>query len=298
MRGFFLSNIYIYTQMVICIAGLGLIGGSLAKDLKQRGFASRIIGVESNPAHRRLALKQGLVNEIAGLEEAVKAADLIILATPVDAIRQILPKVLDMVKGTNKVVTDTGSTKLCLANITRDHPGRKNYVAAHPMAGTEHSGPRAAINGLFDNKCAIICDGEKSDQASLDLVNSMFGILNMHVILMNSSLHDISAAYVSHISHIASFALSICVQEKEKNEHNILSMAGGGFSSTVRLAASKAETWTPIFEENAEPVLEALDAYIGQLLSFRKHIAGGDTKNITRMIHQANLIQQVINKHP
>lgn len=283
--------------MNICITGLGLIGGSMAKDLKQRGFAQHIIGVDNNARHRELARANGLADEITSLEDAVHMADLIILATPVDAIRQALPRVLDMVKGTRKVVTDTGSTKSCLANITRNHPGRGHYVAAHPMAGTEHSGPQAAISGLFDNKCAIICDREKSDKESLDVVNRMFKVLNMQVIHMNAARHDVHAAYVSHISHIASFALSICVQEKEKNEKHIASMASGGFTTTVRLAASASGTWTPIFEENAEPVLEALDAYIDQLLSFRKHIAGRDTKSISRLIHQANTIQQVISKH-
>ena len=280
--------------MVVCIAGLGLIGGSMAMDLRSRGFARQIIGVEPNVFHREVALKKGLVDEVLELAEGVKKADLIILATPVDVLLQLLPRVLDMVEGTGKVVTDTGSTKLQLASLSDKHPGRKNYVAAHPMAGTEQSGPSAALNGLFDNKCVILCDAEKSDVTAVRLVEKMYGVLRMEIIHMQSPSHDVSAAYVSHISHIASFALSLCVQEKEQNEKRIFSLAGGGFSSTVRLAASASSMWTPILSENATPVLEALDSYIHQLLTFRENIASRDTGKLSKMIAEANKIQQII----
>ncbi len=281
--------------MNICIAGLGLIGGSMATDLKKRGFARHITGVDSNARHCEIALKKGLVDDIAGLQEGVKRADLIILATPIDVIQQLLPEVLDLTGDTEKVVTDTGSTKAGLAAITATHPRRGQYVAGHPMAGTEHSGPLAAISGLFDKKCVIICDREQSDINALGLVEKMYNTLNMQVINMQSAPHDISAAYVSHISHIASFALSLCVQEKEHNEKRIFSLAGGGFTSTVRLAASAASMWTPILSENSTPIIEALDAYIDQLSMFRNHIAKRDSSQINQMIASANKIQEIIN---
>ncbi|TVR40218.1 MAG: prephenate dehydrogenase [Bacteroidia bacterium] len=281
--------------MIICITGLGLIGGSMATDLKRRGFARHIIGVDNNTSHCEVALQKGLVDEVLGLDEGVKKADLIILSTPVDVLLELLPLVLDLVAGSGKVVTDTGSTKLKLGSLVNSHPGRKCFVAGHPMAGTEQSGPSAAISGLFDNKCVILCDPEKSDIKALNLVERMYSALNMEIIYMQSSSHDVSAAYVSHISHIASFALSLCVQEKEQNEKRIFSLAGGGFSSTVRLAASASSMWTPILSENAPPVLEALDAYIHQLSLFRDNIASRDISKLNHLIGEANKIQQIIN---
>ncbi len=281
--------------MNICIAGLGLIGGSMATDLKKRGFARHITGVDSNEKHCDIALKKGFVDEVAGLRQGVTKADLVILATPIDVIQDLLPEVLDLAGNTQKVVTDTGSTKKGLTAIAEGHPNGRHYVAGHPMAGTEYSGPLAAISGLFDKKCVIICNRQQSDINALSLVEKMYDALNMQIIHMQSDVHDVSAAYVSHISHIVSFALSNCVQEKERNEKRIFSLAGGGFTSTVRLAASAASMWTPILLENATPVLEALDAYIAGLSDFRKHIANHDSDRLNEMITEANKIQQIIN---
>lgn len=281
--------------MKICIVGIGLIGGSLAIDLRNRGFAKTIIGVDSNPHHATIAKHSKLVDDIDTLENAVARADLIILSTPIDSIKKMLPAILDMVADTNKVVTDMGSTKAGMATLVENHPNRKQYVAAHPMAGTEYSGPLAAIGKLFDYKCAIICDKHRSSPKALKVVKKMFDTLNMRVIYMNANEHDISAAYVSHISHISSFALSLCVLEKEKDEKRILSLASGGFASTVRLAKSSAEMWTPVFEQNATFVLEVLDTYIEKLKLFRKHIENNDHQGITDLILEANKIQKVLN---
>lgn len=280
--------------MNVCIVGMGLIGGSMAIDLKQRGFAHHIIGVDNNPVHRKVASRKRLADEMLSLEEGVRAADLIILATPLDVIQELLPLVLDRTNGSQQVVTDTGSTKGCLVSAVAGHPNRHQYVPGHPMAGTEQSGPLAAFSGLFDNKCVILCDREQSDTHALSLTEKMYQCLNMQVIHMQSDAHDVSAAYVSHISHIASFALSSCVQEKERNEKHLLSLAGGGFTSTVRLAASDSSMWTPIFTRNSKPVLEALDAYIRHLSLFRDQIARQDSQGIHEMIRAANKIQEII----
>ncbi len=281
-------------MLTVAVAGPGLIGGSMALDMRTRGFAKHIIGVEENRAHQRLCLKRGLVDEFASLETAVGLADLVILATPVDVIRQILPAVLDLTLGNPTVVTDTGSTKACILDTIKDHPNRPRFVAGHPMAGTEYSGPDAAISGLFDQKCAIICNAGDSNPEALAMVEEMYRVLRMQVIRMEASQHDVSAAYVSHISHIVSFALSLCVQEKEQNEKRIMSLAGGGFASTVRLAASASSTWAPIFLENAPPVLEALDAFMGYLQQFRNQIALNDREKISQLIQQANNMQKII----
>ncbi len=280
--------------VTICIAGLGLIGGSLAIDLRTRGFASHIIGVENNHQHAAIAELSGMVDETLDLDNAVNRSDLIILATPVDVITKILPGVLDKIGGTNKVVTDMGSTKVSICELVGDHPNRRHYVAAHPMAGTEHSGPLAATSKLFDHKCAIICDSEKSAAFALEEVEKMFDALNMQLIMMESREHDISAAYVSHISHISSFALSLCVLEKEQNEKRLLSLAGGGFTSTVRLAKSSAEMWAPVFEQNESNVLEVIDTYIEKLQQFKTHIANKDTAGVRELIMKANEIGKII----
>lgn len=273
---------------------MGLIGGSMAIDLRKRGFASRIIGVESDRQHAAIATLGGLADEIDTLENAVERADLIVLATPVDAIETLLPSVLDLVGGTQKTVTDMGSTKAGLSRLVKHHPNRSHYVAAHPMAGTEFSGPLAAVSKLFDYKCAIVCDKEQSASFALRTVRKLFKALNMRVIHMNSEEHDMSAAYVSHISHISSFALSLCVLEKEKDKKRILSLAGGGFASTVRLAKSSAEMWVPVFQQNNTYVLEVLNTYIEKLELFREYIAKNQKEPVKELIREANKIQKIL----
>ncbi len=280
--------------MKIAIVGIGLIGGSMALDLKKRGFATTVTGVDNNPQHANIALLSGLVDEIDTLDNAIDKSDLIILSTPIDSIKLLLPRVLDKISGTGKVVTDTGSTKAGLAKRVAAHPARKQYVAGHPMAGTEFSGPMAAMSRLFDYKSAIVCDKEKSDPNALKTVEMMYEKLQMKIIYMNSQEHDVSAAYVSHISHISSFALSLAVLEKEKNENKILSLASGGFASTVRLAKSSADMWVPVFEQNATNVLEVLDTYMEKLGQFREAIRNGNHEYITSLIEEANKIRKIL----
>ena len=248
--------------MTIAIVGIGLIGGSLMIDLRKRGFTDRIIGVESNLQHSNIAQLCGLVDETDSLENAVDRSDLIILSTPVNTIWKMLPGILDRIDGTSKVVTDMGSTKGKIGRVVKNHPARGRYVALHPMAGTEFSGPLAAIGKLFDYKNAIICDPELSDRDALGLAEEMLDVLNMKKVYMNSRDHDVHVAYVSHISHITSFSLALSVLDKEKEEKNITTLAGGGFESTVRLAKSSSETWAPIFLENSKYIIEVLDNYI------------------------------------
>jgi prephenate dehydrogenase len=280
--------------MNVGIIGIGLIGGSLALDLRKRGFASRVTAVESNPRHAETALGIGLVDEVCDLGKMVAQSDLIILACPIDNIKSMLPELLDLVGGTSKTVTDMGSTKAGMGKLVEAHPNRMHYVAAHPMAGTEHSGPTAAQENLFDHKCTIICDSEKSSREALSVVLDMFRVLNMTPIFMDVEEHDVSAAYVSHISHISSFALSLCVLQKEKDHGRILSLAGGGFESTVRLAKSAADTWVPVFEQNAAFVLEVLNTYIDTLQTFKTHIENQNSSGIRDLILEANKIKKIL----
>jgi prephenate dehydrogenase len=281
--------------MTITVVGVGLIGGSLMVDLRKRGFADKIIGVDTNLHHQNIALLCGLVDENETLETAIDKSDLIILATPVNSNCSMLPGILDRISGTSKVVTDMGSTKASIAKISKNHPARGRYVAVHPMAGTEYSGPLAAIGKLFDYKTAIICDRELSDPDALTTIEKMLDLLNMHKVYMNSSDHDVHVAYISHISHITSFSLALSVLEKEHEEQNILTLAGGGFESTVRLAKSNGETWAPIFLENAQFILEVMDTYIDKMNSFRKMISDKDINGLKALMEEANKIRKILN---
>ncbi len=278
--------------MTVTIIGLGLIGGSMALDLKAKRFADRIIGVDNNPRHRDLALEKGLVDESKSLHSGIKEADIIVLAVPVDAIKDLLPLVLDYV--THQAVTDMGSTKGELVDAVKDHTNRGNYVPSHPMAGTEFSGPEAAIHGLFAKKVGIICDMADSNPKALEAITNLYMALNMRLVFMTSREHDHHAAYVSHISHLTSFALALTVLEKEKNEKNIFNLASGGFDSTVRLAASAASMWVPIFTQNRSNVVEVMDTYIEKMTELKEAIAAEQENKVTDLISEANIIQKTL----
>jgi len=281
--------------MTIAVVGIGLIGGSLMVDLRKRGFATKIIGVDTSVHHQNIALLCGLVDENDTLENAIEKSDLIVLTTPVNSNCKMLPGILDKIQGSSKIVTDMGSTKGSIAEISKNHPARGRYVAVHPMAGTEYSGPLAAIGKLFDYKTAIICDRELSDPDALLTIEKMLDILNMHKVYMNSSDHDVHVAYISHISHITSFSLALSVLEKEQEEQNILALAGGGFESTVRLAKSNSETWAPIFLENSKYILEVMDTYIEKMNLFRKKISEKDMTGLKELMEEANKIRKILN---
>ena len=281
--------------MIIGIVGLGLIGGSMAIDLKRRGFAQTVIGVEAEPVNASAALTRGLVDRVTALEECVGRCDIVIIAVPVGAAHSLLPKVLDLLPAdSDKVVIDVCSTKEHLVESVRNHPSRKHYVATHPMAGTEYSGPWAAMSGMFDGHACIICDTEDSCPEAVGKVEALYDTLNMRVIRMDSSNHDVHTAYVSHISHVTSFALALTVLEKEKDEKHIFDLASGGFSSTVRLAKSSPDMWTPILKQNRDNVLHVMDTYIEKMNAFRQAIADCDEESIRSLIDEANRIRRII----
>ena len=283
--------------MKVGIIGLGLIGGSMAIDLKRKGFADQILGVEAEPVNASAAEKIGLVDRIVSLDECVRQSDLVVLAVPVGAAVRMLPELLDKIGesgDTDKVVMDVCSTKEHLARNVKYHPCRRQYVASHPMAGTEYSGPWAAMPGLFDGHACIVCDSEESSQKAVRMVEDLYDVLNMRMIYMNSSSHDMHAAYVSHISHVTSFALALTVLDKEKDEKHIFDLASGGFSSTVRLAKSSPEMWTPILSQNRENVLHVIDTYVEKMLAFRKAIDEGDDEAVRELIEDATRIRRII----
>jgi prephenate dehydrogenase len=281
--------------MTITIIGLGLIGGSLALSLRQHGLADRLLGVENNPAYARRALELGLVDEIgADLAAAVAPADLVIVAVPMDAMLTVLPQVLDLITD-QQLVIDVGSTKGNLLAAVAEHPRRGRFVAVHPMAGTEYSGPDAAIRGLFEGKTVVVCDAEASDPDAVATVETLFQALPMRVLRLGAADHDLHTAYVSHISHLTSFALALTVLEKEqRGEQRIFDLAGGGFASTVRLAKSAPATWVPIFRQNRENVLDVLDEHLHQLNKLRELLVQEDYPGLTAQLEQANAIRKII----
>ena len=286
--------------MKVGIVGLGLIGGSMAIDLKRRGFADEIIGVEAEPVNAAAAEKIGLVDKVVSLAECIRESDVVVLAVPVGAAVKMLPQVLDGFQkaedeeSAGKVVMDVCSTKEHLARSVKYHPMRRSYVATHPMAGTEYSGPWAAMPGLFDGHACIICDSEESSPKAVRVAEQLYSSLNMRTIYMNSSNHDVHTAYVSHISHVTSFALALTVLDKERDEKHIFDLASGGFSSTVRLAKSSPDMWTPILSQNRENILHVMDTYIEKMNAFRNAIADGDEDAVRSMIEDANRIRRII----
>ncbi len=266
-------------------------------DLKRRGFADKVLGVEVDPVGAEAAAKMGLADEVVDFETCVRDSDLVIIAVPVGTAIKMLPKVLDIFgerPEKKQIVIDTCSTKEKIVRNVKYHPMRGRYVPSHPMAGTEYSGPWAAMPNLFDGRACIFADQEDSDPAALATVERLFNTLNMRPIFMSSEQHDVHTAYVSHISHVTSFALALTVLDKEKDERHIFDLASGGFSSTVRLAKSSAEMWVPILTQNRDNVLQVMDTYIGKMQAFRDAIAGYDEEKTASLIHEANKIKRIL----
>ncbi len=282
--------------MRIGIIGIGLIGGSLGKDLKKAYSGLHITGLDTNQTHSETALKLGIIDEI-GDEDALKEADIIFLTIPVDAAVISLPRLLDVVQD-EALIIDAGSTKALICSTVAEHPKRRNFLACHPIAGTEFSGPTAAIEGLFEGKTNIICEVEKTAFKLQEKALEMFRTLGMRIRYMNPEAHDKHIAYVSHLSHISSFMLGKTVIEKEKNERDIFDMAGSGFESTVRLAKSSPAMWTPIFDQNKENVIETLEEYIQNLEAFKQKLKDDDLEGLYKDMQDTNKIKEILKGIP
>jgi len=277
----------------LCIVGVGLISGSFAIALKEKGYAKHVIGVSRTEASQKKALELGFIDEALPLEEAVKKSDFIYVAIPVDVTVPVMQQVMDLVND-KQIVVDAGSTKHVLCEALKDHPMRKRFVATHPMWGTEYSGPEAAIKDAFKGRACVICEKEKSDSKAVELVETIYKELGMNLVYMDSAAHDMHAAYVSHISHITSFALANTVLEKEKEEDAIFQLAGGGFESTVRLAKSNPAMWVPILMQNKENVLDVLNEHIAQLRKFKACLEKENYAYLQELMENANRIRKII----
>ena len=277
---------------VIAVVGLGLIGGSFAFAAKAKGLASHVIGIDNNTEHQKQALELAIVDEILPLDEAILKSELIVLAVPVNAVTSMLPGILDKVD--QQVVIEMGSTKESVVKVVEHHAKRGRFVATHPMWGTEYSGPQAAQKDAFINKAVIICDAANSDADALHQIEELYKTIGMNLVYMDAVAHDLHAAYVSHISHITSFALANTVLEKEKEDDAIFELASGGFESTVRLAKSNPSMWVPIFKQNRENVLDVLNEHISQLRKFKSCLEKENYEYLQELIEHANGIKRIL----
>ena len=280
--------------MKLGIIGLGLMGGSFALDFKSIYPKSKIFGLDKSKKNENRALELGLIDELITLEQLSKV-DVVLVAIPVDKSLEELPKILNSVHK-DTLVFDVGSTKLPICEALLNHPNRKNFLATHPMAGTEFSGPNAAVEGLYLNKNNIVCDIEKTNPKIYKKALRIFKMLNMNIIKMDSKSHDVHVAYVSHLSHISSFMLGKTVIEKEKNEKNIFDLAGSGFESTVRLAKSSPATWTPIFLQNKNNLVLAINEYISNLNQIKEMIEENNYSTLSSVLNNTNRIKQILIK--
>lgn len=273
-----------------------MIGGSFAKDVKRLHPEAEIIGVDKSEAHLEEALQLGII-DTKGNYDSLVAADMVYLSIPVNVLVSELPGILDAA-GEETVVMDAGSTKRLICEQVADHPKRRNFMACHPIAGTEFSGPTAALEGLYAGKTMIICEVEKTAFKLQEKALAIFQDIGMRIRYMNPEAHDKHIAYVSHLSHISSFMLGKTVIEKEKNERDIFDMAGSGFESTVRLAKSSPDMWTPIFEQNKDNVVETLEEYIQNLTAFKQLILDNDFEQVHQEMSNTNKIKQILKGIP
>ncbi|MBE6204901.1 MAG: prephenate dehydrogenase [Alistipes sp.] len=279
--------------MKATIIGLGLIGGSFALSLKDKGFCDEVMGITRSERSAQKALERGLVDRIVTMDEALEKSDLIVLATPVDTIALMATKILNRIRP-NQILMDMGSTKQELCETTMMHPNRGRLVATHPMWGTENSGPEAAVHNAFAGRTVVICERERSDKDAVEMVEKIYHALGMPIRYMSAEDQDMHCAYVSHISHITSFALALTVLEKEREEEHIFDLAGGGFESTVRLAKSLPQTWAPIFLENKYNVLDVLREHIHQLQILRRMLERDDREGLIEAMQRANKIRDIL----
>ena len=302
-------------RTTVGIIGLGLIGGSMAIDLKRRGFAQTVLGVEKDPVAAEAAKTIGLVDRVVPFQECIEKADIIVVAVPVGTAVKLVPDILDRLAtlaealpgaapvwanapgsdtSSDKIVIDVCSTKTQICHAVKYHPRRRQFVATHPMAGTEYSGPWAAQPGLFDGRACIFADTEESAPWALKTIEDLYAALNMRPVFMNAEQHDVHTAYVSHISQVTSYALALTVLDKEKDEKHIFDLASGGFASPVRLAKSNADMWVPILTQNHDNVLHVIDTYIEKMKEFRDAVSKYDEARLRELIAEANRIKKIL----
>ena len=280
----------------VAIIGVGLIGGSWALALKKHFSDITILGADNNQSHLEEALRLGLIDKAVDLDAAAQS-DIVFVSIPVGAASEVILSLLDKV-GEHTLIMDAGSTKSALCQSISDHPNRSHFLAAHPIAGTEFSGPAAAKSDLFDGKLMILCEIEKTAIRLQENILTAFQKIGMRLRYMDPESHDKHLAYVSHLSHVSSFMLGKTVMDKEADDRNIFDLAGSGFASTVRLAKSSPEMWGPIFLQNKEHLSHTLEAYISNLQKFKMLIDEEDLEALTSEMKRINTIEKILNPLP
>lgn len=276
---------------IICI-GLGLIGGSFAKKVRNMYSHAYILGMDNDPLSLETAIEIGLIQREATITDLQSAA-IVILSIPVDEATKMAPELLDQI-GYETLLVDMGSTKSKICNSVKNHSKRNQFLAMHPIAGTEFSGPKAAVENLFDDQLMIICEAEKTRNDLLKKMLNMLQKVPMKLKYINPEAHDKHLAYVSHLSHISSFMLGKTVLDLDKNEEEIFNLAGSGFASTVRLAKSNPRTWAAIFSENKEEVLTSLKEYIENLTNFQDMLKNDEFEALEHQLRQTQRIREVL----
>ena len=278
--------------MKFFLIGTGLIGGSMSRDLRNILDNIQIHGIDKNEISVKHAKSVGVIDNIDSLEN-LNSADRVILSVPVSESLKILPFVLDNLNN-DALVWDVGSTKFSLCKSVENHSKRDQFLATHPIAGNEFSGPKASIENLFNGKIQILCETNKTRPDLLQWAKSIFNLMGMKIRYMNPEEHDKKMAIVSHLSHISSFMLGKTVMEFEKNDQNILDFAGSGFESTVRLAKSSPEMWSSIFKDNRENILEILNTYIQNLKQFKLKIKNENYIDLKNQMIKTNKLKKIL----
>ena len=276
--------------MNIGIIGLGLMGGSLAKAVKRYGIAKKVYGFTNSEKNKKDILELNLVDELVDLETLKKVSDVLILAIPVDAIISMFPNFLDIDE--NTTIIDMGSTK---EYIVKNIPEkiRKNFIAAHPMTGTEKSGPKAAIDDLYEGKTVVLCDLEDNTEVHINRAYEIFQAIGMRIVVMNSSRHDIHACYMSHLPHLISFSLENTVMSHE-DPKSIIALAAGGFKDMSRIAKSSPIMWSDIFKQNRKNLLASMDLFEKHLKDARKLIEDENYDELQNWMKKANTLHEIL----
>ncbi len=279
--------------MKVVVIGIGLIGGSMALEFKRIDPTITLVGIDQNDNHLDQAMAMGVIDQKGSMKD-IDTADRVVLSIPVKASLHLLPTVLDRLPS-NALLMDVGSTKAALCAAVAAHPKRQNYLAAHPIAGTEFSGPSAAHLGLFEGKPQILCQAKKTKPELLQWAKAQFRQMGMYLRFMEAEEHDRHMACVSHLSHISSFMLGKTVLEEEADEQNIFDLAGSGFESTVRLAKSNPDMWAPIFEQNKANVVDILSAYIANLEQFKDKLVKHQIEDLHQQMKNTNQLSTILN---
>ena len=276
--------------MNIGIIGLGLMGGSLAKAVKRYGISKKVYGFTNSEKNKKEIEELGLVDELVDLETLKKVSDVIILSIPVDAIISMFPNFLDINEKTT--IIDMGSTK---EYIVKNIPSkiRKNFVAAHPMTGTEKNGPKAAIDNLYEGKTVVLCDLEDNENMHVNKAFKIFQEIGMRIVVMNSHEHDVNACYISHLPHLISFGLANTVMSHQ-NPKEIIALAAGGFKDMSRIAKSSPRMWGDIFKQNRQNMLESIKSFEDQMNEAKKMIEEERYEDLENWMKKANSLHEIL----